>query len=61
MTVMEMTHHIRIERAKQFLANTNDRIVEISGKIGYEDTSFFMKLFKRNVGCSPAKYRKKFR
>lgn len=61
MTVKEMTHHIRIERAKHFLANTNDRIVDISGKVGYEDSSFFMKLFTRNVGCSPAKYRKQYR
>ena len=34
MTVMEMTHHIRIEKAKQLLANTSDRIIDISGKVG---------------------------
>ncbi|HEY0827094.1 MAG TPA: AraC family transcriptional regulator [Bacilli bacterium] len=61
LTVMEMIHHIRVEKAKQYLANTNDRIVEISGRVGYEDTSFFMKLFTRQVGCTPAIYRKKFR
>ncbi|HEY0828219.1 MAG TPA: AraC family transcriptional regulator [Bacilli bacterium] len=61
MTVMEMTQHLRINKAKLLLANTNDSIVEISRKVGYEDPSFFMKLFTRNLGSSPAQYRKKFR
>lgn len=60
-TVMEMTHHIRMEKAKQLLANTNERIIDISGKVGYEDPSFFIKLFARNIGCSPVKYRKQYR
>ncbi|MCD9021650.1 AraC family transcriptional regulator [Cohnella silvisoli] len=56
-TVMEMLHYVRIERAKQLLMHTNDKVVDIAAKVGYEDTSFFTKLFIRKVKCSPGKYR----
>lgn len=56
-TMMEMLHHIRIERAKELLARTNDRVVDIAARVGYEDASFFSRLFMRKVRCSPAKYR----
>ncbi|MCQ6562883.1 AraC family transcriptional regulator [Paenibacillus mendelii] len=56
-TVMEMLHFIRIERAKLLLMHTNDRVVDIAARVGYDDTSFFTKLFIRKVKCSPGKYR----
>lgn len=56
-TVMEMLHFIRIEKAKQLLMHTNDRVVDIAARVGYDDTSFFTKLFIRKVKCSPGKYR----
>ncbi|HEY0827089.1 MAG TPA: AraC family transcriptional regulator [Bacilli bacterium] len=56
-TILEMLHYVRIERAKQLLMHTNDRVVDIAAKVGYEDTSFFTKLFVRKVKCSPKKYR----
>ncbi|WP_309120218.1 AraC family transcriptional regulator [Paenibacillus sp.] len=56
-TVLEMLHYVRIERAKQLLLHTHDRVVDIAAKVGYEDPSFFTKLFVRKVTCSPSKYR----
>lgn len=57
MTIVEMLHYIRIENAKQLLLHTNDRIIDIATKVGYDDTSFFTKLFIRKVKCSPGQYR----
>ncbi|MER9563490.1 helix-turn-helix domain-containing protein [Mesorhizobium sp. M0571] len=32
----------------------------VSGEIGYEDASFFSRLFRRSVGMSPAAHRRRF-
>lgn len=61
MTLTEMVQHLRIERAKHLLVHTKDRIIDISGKVGYEDPSFFSKLFERKIGCSPGKFREERR
>ena len=49
---------IRMEEAKRLLQETDDRIIEISQKIGYENEKHFMKLFKSAYGVSPSEYRK---
>ncbi|NHN33696.1 AraC family transcriptional regulator [Paenibacillus agricola] len=57
MTVVDMVHKIRIERAKHLLVETDEKVITIAGKVGYEDPAFFSRLFHRQVGCSPGKYR----
>ncbi len=51
---------IRIEEAKQLLETTQQSVEEISAAVGYEDSAFFRRLFKRTAGVSPAKYRQKY-
>ncbi len=41
-TVIEMVQHIRVERAKHFLLTTNDKVITIAGKVGYDDPAFFL-------------------
>ncbi len=55
--VFEKLHQIRIERAKQLLLETDDKVIQIAGKVGYDDPAFFSQLFRRQVGCSPGQYR----
>lgn len=57
LTVTERIHQIRIERAKQYLLDGNDKVIEVAHRVGYEDPSFFTQLFRRKVGCSPGEYR----
>jgi transcriptional regulator GlxA family with amidase domain len=52
---------IRIEHAKRALEESDESIDEICRRCGYEDTSFFRRLFKRVTTLSPADYRRKFR
>jgi transcriptional regulator GlxA family with amidase domain len=33
----------------------------VAVQVGYEDASFFGRLFRRKVGLTPAQYRKRFR
>lgn len=49
----------RLERARDLLQNTNMKIVDISEKVGYCNTSYFCLNFKNHFGISPTQYREK--
>jgi transcriptional regulator GlxA family with amidase domain len=51
---------IRIKIAKQMLESDDASIETISSSVGYDDPTSFRRVFKRKVGLSPARYRKKF-
>lgn len=50
----------RIQKAKELLADENLSIEEIAERVGYGDYFYFTKVFKKNCGISPSKYRKNF-
>lgn len=56
-TVIERIHQIRIEHAKQMLKESDEKVIHVAHKVGYDDPAFFSHLFRRYVGCSPGKYR----
>jgi AraC-like DNA-binding protein/quercetin dioxygenase-like cupin family protein len=60
LTVIEMIHKIRIERAKHLLTNSDEKVINVANKVGYDDPAFFSRLFRRTVGCSPGKYKVNF-
>jgi transcriptional regulator GlxA family with amidase domain len=57
---VDYVHVIRIEEAKQLLETEKANVEEIGHTVGYEDPTFFRRLFKRKVGLTPAAYRRKF-
>lgn len=60
-TFVEYRNGIRIDIAKDLLTQTDDKISAISGSIGFEDLSFFNRLFRRETGLSPNQYRNSFK
>jgi two-component system response regulator YesN len=48
----------KMDKAKILLKSTNMKIYEISSMLGYGDTAYFTKLFKKYVGYTPAEYKK---
>lgn len=56
-SVIDVLHDIRIERAKHLLVESDEKVITVATMIGYEDPSFFTRLFTRHVGCSPSQYR----
>ena len=48
----------RIQKAKELLGDDKLSIEEIAEKVGYNDYFYFTKVFKKNTGISPSKYRK---
>lgn len=54
----EYLTQVRIEKAKELLKNSRISISEISDLVGYDNHSYFCKVFKKVTGLSPSKYRK---
>ena len=50
---------IRIDRAKVLLKDVSFNIKEVGKSVGYADSNYFTKVFKRSVGMSPSEYRNK--
>ena len=60
LTLIEYVQNLRIEKAKQLLETSATSADEISAEVGYEDASFFRRVFGRRAGLSPARYRRMF-
>lgn len=50
-------NYVRIEMSKKLLSDPSVSMVEISNLVGFEDQSYFSKVFKKMTGLSPKKYR----
>lgn len=51
---------VRVEKAKSILESELKNFDEISYEVGYEDSSFFRKVFIKHTGLRPREYRSKF-
>lgn len=60
MSPLEYVHTMRLEEAKQLLETTAMPIEAVAAEVGYQDASFFGRLFRRRVELTPARYRKRF-
>lgn len=49
---------LKTEWAKQLLETTDMTILQISGELGFKDSGYFIKIFKKNEGITPLSYRK---
>lgn len=58
-SLMEYLTKVRLEEAKRLLKNPQYLIDEIAENTGYDDASYFTKVFKRYEGVTPTQYRKK--
>lgn len=60
MAPLEYVHTLRLEEAKQMLERSDLPVEAIAEEVGYQDASFFNRLFQRKVGLTPAQYRRRF-
>jgi transcriptional regulator GlxA family with amidase domain len=60
MPPLEYVHALRLEDAKQLLETSEDTLDRVAERVGYEDATFFSRLFRRKVGLTPAEYRRRF-
>jgi transcriptional regulator GlxA family with amidase domain len=60
LAIIDYVQNLRIEEAKRLLESSSDAADDIGFAVGYEDASFFRRLFKRRTGISPGRYRRVF-
>jgi two-component system response regulator YesN len=53
----EFVNEQKINKSKELLQKTNLRLLEIADLCGFEDQSYFTKVFSKRVGMSPRTYR----
>lgn len=53
----EFLNIVRIEEGKRLLANTDYSIIDIAIAIGFDNQSYFSKVFKKYTGLTPKQYR----
>jgi len=53
----EFVNEQKINKSKELLEKTNLRLLEIADLCGFEDQSYFTKVFSKRVGMSPREYR----
>jgi AraC-like DNA-binding protein len=56
-TPMELFTKARMDHAATLLAQTGISIKEITSRVGYEEPSYFCKVFRKTMGCAPGAYR----
>ncbi len=59
-TVGDYILHLRLEKAKSLLTNTDAKVHDICAQVGIPDYNYFSKLFKKHYGYSCREYRKRF-
>ena len=55
-----INEHILLE-AKRYLLATTNQVKDIADQLGYEDTSYFIRFFKKHIGHSPEAFRHNFK
>jgi transcriptional regulator GlxA family with amidase domain len=60
LSLIDYLQNLRVEEAKRLLEGGEMPVDVISFDVGYEDPSFFRRLFKRRTGLTPSQYRRMF-
>lgn len=55
---VEYINILKLQRAREMLSDSSLHIYDIAYSVGFNDISYFCKLFKKAFGISPSKYRK---
>ena len=50
----------KINEARRLLANTDEKIISIAEKVGYDNYPYFCVLFKKSTGLTPLEHRKQY-
>lgn len=59
-TINQYITEVRIDKAKELLKDRKFKLYEIAYNIGYGDSNYFAKIFKKFTGLNPSEYREKY-
>lgn len=57
-TIYEYITQLRMEAATRLLSESNHRVKDIAGQIGYNNVQNFLRLFKKRYNMTPVEYRR---
>lgn len=57
-TPIQYLKQYRLQQAIQLLLNTEEKISEIATRCGFQDMSYFTRVFREEIGVTPSQYRK---
>ncbi len=55
---VDYLNKVRVEKACKLLKDIRLKVYDIAARVGYNDTKYFCKVFKKNTGVTPSQYRK---
>ena len=61
MTPIDFVRHVRIMRACELLKDTDESLSSVAFAVGFSDSKYFSKVFKRETGIVPTEYRERTR
>jgi two-component system, response regulator YesN len=57
-TTVNFIKDLRLKKACDYLIHSDKSVVDISKEVGYEDSQYFFKVFKKATGQTPLQYRR---
>lgn len=57
-TYTEFLNHLRIQKAQNILRESDMKVIDIAGKVGFNSLTHFGRVFKENTNYTPSAYRK---
>ena len=58
MTFCQYVHYLRLNKARLLLKSTRLRVQEVAKRVGYHDSRYFSRVFRKENGVSPIQYRR---
>ena len=56
-SIGEYILQLRIEKAQEMLLRTEEQITSIAYGLGFKDASYFTRVFKKKMNCTPSQFR----
>lgn len=60
MNFVDYLTSLRMERAKDLLIHTHEKVYRVAELVGYQNSQYFVTAFKKKTGVTPTEYRKCF-
>jgi AraC-like DNA-binding protein len=58
LSIVRYIHQARLRRATSLLQTTDLTVIEVAFAVGFADASYFARLFRREYGIAPARFRR---
>lgn len=58
-TIKQYMTSVRLEKAKELLADQALKLYAIAQAVGFADANYFTTFFKKYAGCTPTEYRER--